>query len=68
MYLEDRSMDAIKVSLILGIGITLYYLLLQWPNDVEAYGESLNKYSKMDAENDSEYLLSESLSPLSPLS
>ena len=61
-------MDVIKASLIIGIGITLYYLLLQWPNDVEAYGESPNKYNEINAENDSEYLLSESLSPLSQLS
>ena len=61
-------MDVIKASLIIGIGITLYYLLLQWPNDVEVYGESPNKYNEINTETDSEYLLSESLSPLSPLS
>ena len=26
-------MDVIKTSLIIAIGITLYYLLLQWPVD-----------------------------------
>ena len=61
-------MDVIKASLIIGIGITLYYLLLQWPNDVEVYGESPSKYNEINTETDSEYLLSESLSPLSPLS
>ena len=58
-------MDVIKTSLILAIGITLYYLLLQWPmNEVNE-----NNYSQKSIEinsfNDSEQLLSESLSPLS---
>ena len=61
-------MDVIKASLIIGIGITLYYLLLQWPKDVEAYGEVSNKHNEINTKNDSEYLLSETLSPLSPLS
>ena len=51
MFLGGTSMDVIKTSLIIAIGITLYYLLLQWPvdapsNDV-AYleGESINTVS-----------------------
>ena len=55
----------IKTSLIFAIGVTLYYLLLQWPmNEVNE-----NNYSQKSLEissfNDSEQLLSESLSPLS---
>ena len=58
-------MDVIKTSLIFAIGVTLYYLLLQWPmNEVNE-----NNYSQKSLEissfNDSEQLLSESLSPLS---
>lgn len=58
-------MDVIKTSLIFAIGVTLYYLLLQWPmNEVNE-----NNYSQKSIEissfNDSEQLLSESLSPLS---
>lgn len=58
-------MDVIKTSLIFAIGITLYYLLLQWPmNEVNE-----NNYSQKSFEissfSDSEQLLSESLSPLS---
>ena len=33
MFLGGTSMDVIKTSLIIAIGITLYYLLLQWPVD-----------------------------------
>ena len=38
-------MDVIKTSLIIAIGITLYYLLLQWPVDSpsndKAYSEDI---------------------------
>ena len=30
-------MDFIKTALITAIAITLYYLLLQWPNDTQVY-------------------------------
>jgi YidC/Oxa1 family membrane protein insertase len=65
MFLEEINMDVIKTSLIFAIGVTLYYLLLQWPmNEVNE-----NNYSQKSLEissfNDSEQLLSESLSPLS---
>jgi YidC/Oxa1 family membrane protein insertase len=65
MFLEEINMDVIKTSLIFAIGITLYYLLLQWPmNEVNE-----NNYSQKSFEissfSDSEQLLSESLSPLS---
>ena len=55
----------IKTSLIFAIGITLYYLLLQWPmNEVTEINYS-QKSIEISSFNDSEQLLSESLSPLS---
>ena len=58
-------MDVIKTSLIFAIAITLYYLLLQWPVNTieEPYIEEIANQSKVL--NDSEQLLSETLSPLS---
>ena len=60
-------MDVIKTSLIIGIGLTLYYLLLQWPNEAGVYGESPSTYIEKEDQVDSEYSLTEPLSPLSPL-
>ena len=60
-------MDVIKTSLIVGIGLTLYYLLLQWPNEVGLYSESPSTYLETEGKVDSEYSLTEPLSPLSPL-
>ena len=60
-------MDVIKTSLIIAIGITLYYLLLQWP--VESPGNE-NVYSEdliKSTINDSDPLLSQPLEPLSSL-
>ena len=61
-------MDVIKTSLIIAIGLTLYYLLLQWPNEAGLYSESPSIYSETKVKVDSEYSLTEPLSPLSPLS
>ena len=61
-------MDVIKTSLIIGIGLTLYYLLLQWPNEAELYSESPSTHFETKEKVDSEYSLTEPLSPLSPLS
>ena len=58
-------MDVIKTSLIIAIGITFYYLLLQWPNQVDNYEVSTNYTNEMLEFDDSEDLLTEPLSPLS---
>ena len=58
-------MDVIKTSLIIAIGITFYYLLLQWPNQVDNYEVSTNYINESIEFNDSEDLLTEPLSPLS---
>ena len=58
-------MDVIKTSLIIGIGLTFYYLLLQWPTDVYVYDGSSQKQLETNAFSDSERSLSEPLAPLS---
>ena len=58
-------MDVIKTSLIIAIGITFYYLLLQWPNQVDNYEVSTNYINESIESGDSEDLLTEPLSPLS---
>ena len=58
-------MDVIKTSLIIAIGITFYYLLLQWPNQVDNYEISTNYINESLEINDSEDLLTETLAPLS---
>ena len=58
-------MDVIKTSLIFAIGITLYYLLLQWPMNEVTENNYSQKSIEISSFNDSEQLLSESLSPLS---
>ena len=58
-------MDVIKTSLIIAIGITFYYLLLQWPNQVDNYEVSTNYTNESIEFDDSEDLLTEPLSPLS---
>ena len=58
-------MDVIKTSLIIAIGITFYYLLLQWPNQVDNYEVSANYTNEIIEFDDSEDLLTEPLSPLS---
>jgi YidC/Oxa1 family membrane protein insertase len=65
MFLEEINMDVIKTSLIFAIGITLYYLLLQWPMNEVTENNYSQKSIEISSFNDSEQLLSESLSPLS---
>jgi YidC/Oxa1 family membrane protein insertase len=65
MYLENQSMDVIKTSLIIGIGLTLYYLLLQWPTDNYIYDGSSEEQTEINTFTDSERSLSEPLAPLS---
>ncbi len=61
-------MDVIKTSLIIGIGLTLYYLLLQWPIDNDAYNGSSQEQFEINTFSDSERSLSEPLAPLSQTS
>ena len=58
-------MDVIKTSLIIGIGLTLYYLLLQWPTDNYVYDGSSKELKEINTLFDSERSLSEPLAPLS---
>ena len=58
-------MDVIKTSLIIAIGITLYYLLLQWPVSPESMDNELTNTNELRAINESERSLSVPLSPLS---
>ena len=58
-------MDVIKTSLIIGIGLTFYYLLLQWPTDNYIYDGSSQEQLEVNAFSDSERSLSEPLAPLS---
>ena len=58
-------MDVIKTSLIIGIGLTFYYLLLQWPTDNYINDGSSQEPKEIRAFSDSERSLSEPLAPLS---
>ena len=58
-------MDVIKTSLIIGIAITFYYLLLQWPADNQSAVIETEDTSYLSNYDESEPSLSESLSPLS---
>ena len=58
-------MDVIKTSLIIGIGLTFYYLLLQWPTDNYINDGSSQEHLEIKAFTDSERSLSEPLAPLS---
>ena len=58
-------MDVIKTSLIIGIGLTFYYLLLQWPTDNYINDGSSLEHLEIKAFSDSERSLSEPLAPLS---
>ncbi len=58
-------MDVIKTSLIIGIGLTFYYLLLQWPTDNFIYDGSSQEQLEVNTFSDSERSLSEPLAPLS---
>ena len=58
-------MDVIKTSLIIGIAVTFYYLLLQWPTEVKTYQEVSNLDSEISTFNESDRLLSEPLTTFS---
>ena len=60
-------MDVIKTSLIIAIGITLYYLLLQWPVDSPSNDNAYAEDIGINTISDSEPLLSQPLEPLSSL-
>ena len=61
-------MDVIKASLVIGIGLTLYYLLLQWPIDNDVYESFSQEDIEINTFSDSERSLSEPLAPLSQAS
>ena len=67
MFLGGTSMDVIKTSLIIAIGITLYYLLLQWPVDSPSNDNTYAEDIGINTISDSEPLLSQPLEPLSSL-
>ena len=52
-------MDVIKTSLIIAIGITLYYLLLQWPVDSPSNDKAYSEDISVNTISDSEPLLSQ---------
>ena len=58
-------MDAIKTSLIIGIAVTFYYLLLQWPTEAKTYQEVSNLDRKINSLNESDRSLSEPLTTFS---
>ena len=58
-------MDVIKTSLIIGIAVTFYYLLLQWPTEAKTYQEVSNLDSEISTFNESDRLLSEPLTTFS---
>ena len=58
-------MDVIKTSLIIGIAVTFYYLLLQWPTEAKTYQEVSNLDKKINTLNESERSLSEPLTTFS---
>ena len=58
-------MDVIKTSLIIGIGVTFYYLLLQWPTESNTREISNQESSFNSNFNDSESSLTEPLATFS---
>ena len=58
-------MDVIKTSLIIGIAVTFYYLLLQWPTEAKTYQEVSSLDSKINTLNESDRSLSEPLTTFS---
>lgn len=58
-------MDVIKTSLIIAIGITFYYLLLQWPNESSSVKEYKEEPRYENTFTDSESSLTEQLSTFS---
>ena len=57
-------MDFIKTALIAAIAITLYYLLLQWPSDTQAYKASSDFPTENKLLVDSKDLQTNTLSPM----
>ena len=64
MSREAVNMDVIKTSLIIAIGVTFYYLLLQWPTE-SVTKEIVNQESYNSNFNDSESSLTEPLATFS---
>ncbi len=58
-------MDVIKTSLIIGIAVTFYYLLLQWPTEAKTYQDVSNSDIEISTFNESDRLLSEPLTTFS---
>ena len=57
-------MDFIKIALITAIAITLYYLLLQWPNETQVYEPSDELLIENKALIESNDSLTDTLSPM----
>ena len=57
-------MDVIKTSLIIGIAVTLYYLLLQWPNEQSVTGNQNEKPIEERLVVDSNDSLTDTLAPM----
>ena len=54
MFREKENMDVIKTSLIVAIGVTLYYLLLQWPVSPASMDNELTNTNELISINESE--------------
>ena len=57
-------MDFIKTALITAIAITLYYLLIQWPNETQVYEANSELPIENKAFTDSKDSLTDTLSPM----
>ena len=57
-------MDFIKTALITAIAITLYYLLIQWPNETQVYEANSELPIENKVFNDSKDSLTDTLSPM----
>ena len=65
IFQEVVNMDLIKTGLIIAIGVTFYYLLLQWPTESNTR-EIVSQESLYNNDlNDSEYSLTEPLATFS---
>ncbi len=61
-------MDFIKTALITAIAITLYYLLLQWPNETQTYEANSDLPIENNTLIDSKDSLTDTLSPMEDVS
>ena len=61
-------MDFIKTALITAIAITLYYLLLQWPNETQSYEANIELPIENNVLIDSYDSLTVTLSPMEDVS